>query len=664
MRSIETARRYLADELGLEPGHDLQQLERQILQQDRLLDVPEAKIPHGDLRPRTTHIAAAIDGAELNPSARRIAEPTRTDGRSVVKNYDRSEVNNDRTLVGRTKEIELLNELVSHRRGGAILIVGEPGAGKTALAEYLTDLAASHGGEVTWTRCQQGAAISFAVMRSILAGAVGSVPEDQRELVAELLHDMAAGLSRHEGTASTTTTDSIPIDLQRVMSSLQQLIGGLQESEGQRTIYVRIVDDLQWCDAPSLLALSTAVIPTLLNASVRILFVFTLRSTELQSTPALVEALDRMARAGIRRIDLEALTAADVHELLGDLKRSDTRIGDPANGSLSKELAERIHDRTGGNAFYTTELLRLLSSEKSLDAHDLQRGVPPSVGEVVRRRVARLPASTQQLVSMAAVAGTTFDLSIVSEVLGIDLDAALDNVEPALISGLVVDDATTVGSMRFAHAITADAIVETIPILRRASWHGRLATALFKRYGYQRRHLADVTRHSVAAVPSGKWVEAVRALEASAIDSGLGRFIADANLSLDRAAQILANAPKDPERTLCETEVDFCRAQLLGWGGRSTDPAVKRLLDRVTQVSRENGFDELVWASLWLRSIHASAIDDLRSARTYRDELAKAVEARARACASPVLLRRHGPIKFICLRMNLGVSVRLKLLVK
>ena len=83
-------------------------------------------------------------------------------------------------------------------------------------------------------------------------------------------------------------------------------------------------------------------------------------------------------------------------------------------------------DRTGGNPFYTTELVRLISGEHrrrpltdgDVRAHD----VPSGIREVLLRRVARLPEDTQSLLTVAAVAGRDLQPDLLEHVTGVDAE--------------------------------------------------------------------------------------------------------------------------------------------------------------------------------------------------------------------------------------------------
>ena len=101
---------------------------------------------------------------------------------------------------------------------------------------------------------------------------------------------------------------------------------------------------------------------------------------------------------------------------------------------------------TEGNPFFMCELVKLLVSEAP--QRDAIGEIPAAIGDVVRRRVARLPTATQSLLQVAAVSGREFDIDLVASVCDRDIDAALDDLDPALVTGVVGE--SDAGAFRFA----------------------------------------------------------------------------------------------------------------------------------------------------------------------------------------------------------------------
>jgi hypothetical protein len=230
--------------------------------------------------------------------------------------------------------------------------------------------------------------------------------------------------------------------------------------------------------------------------------VVTVRPVGPDAPPALIECLGELARQpGAVRIDLGGLSDDDVRDWLRD------RTAAPA----SAEVARAIHDRTGGNPFFVSEVVELLAGEgRPVDLEAVRRGsgVPGAVQDVVRRRVSRLPLATQKLLSAASVVGRTFDLDVLAAVVGEQVPDLLDRIEPALDAGLV-DDTDVPGRLQFSHALVAETLTAEVTSTRRARLHAAAATALAKlRASDLDGHLAELAHHAVEGAIAGTAVEA------------------------------------------------------------------------------------------------------------------------------------------------------------
>ena len=180
-------------------------------------------------------------------------------------------------------------------------------------------------------------------------------------------------------------------------------------------------------------------------------------------------------------------------------------IGATIGGRPAEPLVEAVADRCGGNPFFITELVRLLQSERRLAAADAavaaRREVPVGVRDVLRARLARLPAQTGTLLMVAAVAGRGFDLDLIEAVTGLDDEPALDAAEAAVLAGLVIEDDRAAGRYRFAHALVRETIYEDISRARRARLHARVADALVATRGAEPQPAAEMAYHCWQAAP-------------------------------------------------------------------------------------------------------------------------------------------------------------------
>ncbi len=199
---------------------------------------------------------------------------------------------------------------------------------------------------------------------------------------------------------------------------------------------------------------------------------------------------------GSLRVDLAGLKADDVAQWID--RRSD--------GSAEPRVAAVVHARTGGNPFFVGEVVELLAGEGRLaDADAAARGstVPAAVQDVVRRRISRLPADTQQLLAAASVVGHSFDVDVLGAVVGDTPAEVLDLLDPAAAAGLVVEGDVP-GRFQFAHALVGETLSSEISAARRARLHAATATALAALRALTiDEHLADLAHHAIEGAAAG-----------------------------------------------------------------------------------------------------------------------------------------------------------------
>ncbi|MGZ4508893.1 MAG: ATP-binding protein, partial [Blastococcus sp.] len=218
-----------------------------------------------------------------------------------------------------------------------------------------------------------------------------------------------------------------------------------------------------------------------------VLLVVTARTVGEELPEAVADCLARMAREPTATcLRLTGLGTDDVAALLT------AQLGAPGERSL----AAAVHDRTGGNPFFVVELSRWM-----VGAHDLNLDsvpVPPSVVEVLRTRLARLPRATREVLQLAAVAGREVGLDVL-EATGTPAEEVLAALDSAVAVGLVVEGRRP-WSWRFTHALVQEVLVGDLPALRRAQLHARIGAALER--GTPDDALVErLAHHYVEAVP-------------------------------------------------------------------------------------------------------------------------------------------------------------------
>lgn len=580
LQAFAAARRALADELGIDPGRWLRQLETGILRQDPGLDwtpPPEEEEEPGPLVPQ-----AGGPAGEAGPAL----------AASVTQRLQAAADE----LVGREDQLAALDEVLAGARGGrgrVVLVAGEPGIGKTRLAEEAARRGAAAGMGVAWGRCHEGDGAPalwpwVQVVRQLSAGlAPGQL--------ASMLGPSAAWLGPLLPELDGPTVPAVPLpiaDLGAARFQLNQVVAGLLRRLADSRPLLVVVDDLHWADVPSLSVLAFLA-GELKDAG--LVVVCTYRDVEVVAGRPLADTLGALAREPVvERIPLGGLDRAGVAALIG------RTIG----GSPAEPLVAAVHDRCGGNPFFITELLRLLQSERRLTGPDAaaaaRREVPVGVRDVLRARLARLPEQTSTFLMVAAVAGRGFDLDLVEAVTGLEDEPALDAAEAAVLAGLVIEDDRAAGRYRFAHALVRETIYEDISRARRARLHARVADALLAVRGAEPDPAAEMAHHCWQAAPVIGAARALPHLLRAGEQAAAQLAYEAADEQFERALQLAGQLPASPQATDQEIHIaarlGTVRLMLRGAADPDAAWALARARSLAVQAGRRGEPAEGRWA--------------------------------------------------------------------
>lgn len=401
LSTLRRARTVLADELGIDPGPALRALEVDILAQaDHLVRLP----------PPTVTPAPTAD-SDL--------------------------------WVGRGSELGRLVALAD--RGGVVQLLGDAGAGKTALLDHLAAELANRDWLVGQGRCAETGGVlpgwPWAEAVRALATAVAPTPVTAEGL-GWLLRDDSPG-----------ETDPL-VGQHRTRQALLSYLG---ELAGRRRLMIAL-DDVHRADSETL-GLLTSVCSGLAGSDV--LVVVSRRASE--GSTELDEALAHLARHEPERIALRGL----------DPEAVATIVAQTAGTELDPSTIRALTERTGGNPFFVRETARLVAEVGPVAA--LAR-VPVGVQDILGRRIAQLPGSARTILVAAAVLGRDIGLDPLMAMTGEAEDAVLDGIDSALVAGLLTEPGP--GRLAFPHALVRDAAYETVSRIRRARLHVRAAGAM------------------------------------------------------------------------------------------------------------------------------------------------------------------------------------------
>ncbi|HEV3496732.1 MAG TPA: BTAD domain-containing putative transcriptional regulator, partial [Actinomycetes bacterium] len=418
-------------------------------------------------------------------------------------------------LIGRDQELGALLAALEESADDArfVVVEGEPGIGKTRLTEELRGVALSRGSIAVWGRSDEGGAAPalwpwLPPLRTIAARA-GEVPVAAAQLLAGEV-PMAAGQAR---AAQFERFEAVAELLDQVAATVPVVV---------------LLDDLQWADDTSLELL--AFLAGRLSRGV--LVVGTMRQLEVGRNDAVSDALAAIARRpGSRRLHLRGL-APDATAAVLESATSRT---------VAAPLAATIHARAEGNPFYAIELSRLVDEEGGLGGE-----VPATVGDVIRRRLARLPHPTIELLGVAAVVGRDVEMNLLARAADRTFDQVLDGLEPAVVHRLLVEVPELPAVLRFSHALVREVVLEDMTSLRRARLHLKVADGI-ESGGAGIDDAEILAEHLWRAAPVGVGHRAAEALERAA-EVALRRVsYAAAEDSLRKAVQLRRSTSTTPE---------------------------------------------------------------------------------------------------------------------
>ena len=630
VEALEVLRAYrelLADELGLEPGPEVRALEEAVLRQSPVLTAW--------LRPDPA--AAATSSASSGPPTtgpRAMATGTGDPASGPVPGAPGDDTPADAVAlgpppavpavpatswetVGREAELKVVTEVLTGAVGGtpgAVLVVGDPGTGKTRLVDAALAAGADLG----------------------MASAVGRCSQDDGAPPLWPWYALLDGLGV-ERPAALTRTDDDAMGPERAFAVQDALARAVRERAADRPVLLA-VEDLHWADTRTLRALTHLV--TTLGPGDRVVLVVTRRARP-HPTGALADLGASLARHGARTLELAGLTVEDAQTLVSSV------TGTPADPARVAEWDAR----TGGNPFFLVELARLATTTAGW------RGdVPGSVQSVVTRRLEDLPEATREVLVVSAALGREHSPLLLAHVGGWGPDEVNDRLEPAHEVGIVHqrDD----GRLAFEHALTRDAVVAAVSPGRLARVHARIAHALDS---LPRGSLApaerafDLAHHWLAAGP----VHAPQAWRAAAAAAAEARrdFANVEAADLYRAA--LDAHALDPGGTREERyDLLLSFAEAAAWAAKWR-PVVEAVVEAVALASTENDPERVahaaaaltrysVWTPQEYDEVDEDLIDDLRSALRGLDThdspvrcvlmLALAVQLYYRAGSEPEIL--------------------------
>ncbi len=413
LRAYEDVRVLLREELGTSPGPALVALYERLLRDDG--QQPSAPAP---------------PAAPAAPAARRAAS----------------------SFVEREREVALLDSLLADAMAGAgraVLVEGPPGIGKTRLLAEARRRAAASGARVLNARAGElEREFPYGVVRQLFEAAIGDPATLTGAAASARVVFSALGVGEPAGDAS--------------FAALHGLFWVALNLASESALVIE-VDDLHWCDPPSLRFLAYLV--RRLEGQ-PILFEATVRTGEPAGSPALLAEIAN--DPGTVHVRPGPLSEDAVGELVG------RRLG----AEPDRAFREACHRTTGGNPLLVRQLLSALEADgvRPDAAHaDVVRAIGSrAVSSSVLLRLARLPAEAATVARAIAVLGEGAELPLVAALANLD-EARVAEAMAALARIEILRRESPPG---FVHPLVRDAIYHELPPGERELLHASAARVL------------------------------------------------------------------------------------------------------------------------------------------------------------------------------------------
>jgi tetratricopeptide (TPR) repeat protein len=356
----------------------------------------------------------------------------------------------DTKFVGRSKEVTRIEESLSaltNGQGSVLMLVGEPGIGKSTLARFAVASASERQISTHLGFCwEAGEAPPYWPWTQ----ALGSLVADRSiESVS------AAKLGQILPQFAGDDDDSLQPEQARFL--LMEAVRSLLNEASESAPLLLVFEDLHAAD-PDTLQLLQYVTRHVRHMPVMILGTF--RDAEARRASA--EPLWHSAREA-EILQLDRLGDSDVREYLA-----------ATNSEVDDDFVELLLGTSGGNPLFLVELVGVLSRQRDFDPA-VDR-LPETIQQVIRSQLEALSEDTQSILQVASVLGRTFSLPDLADLVGSDLNDVASRLSEACDAEVVLDAGGD--NRQFVHALYRDVLYQSMESVEREELHRRRAESV------------------------------------------------------------------------------------------------------------------------------------------------------------------------------------------
>jgi tetratricopeptide (TPR) repeat protein len=473
-----------------------------------------------------------------------------------------------RVFVGRESEQKQLQDAFNGAisgQGSLMMVVGEPGIGKTALTEQLATWVKLRGGRTLVGHCYEEGSLSLpylAFVEAMRSYVLDREVKDLREELGTGAADVARIVSEIREKLKVKLRPKGDPEEERYR--LMQGVSDFLHNAANVQPFLLVLEDLHDADKGTLdmlIHVSRHV------GNSRLLLVGTYRDVEVDRTHPLSAALAELRRlATYGRVLLRGLNADEVRRMLESITREE----------IPWSLAEAVHRQTEGNPLFVQEVVRFLVEEGLLSQQGgrykptkdtpLEMSIPEGLRDVIGKRLSLISKECNQLLSIAAVIGREFSLELLKKVSGLSDDELFSACEEAK-KAAVVEERTGIGAAvtyRFAHAFFRQTLYEETIAPRRIRLHQQVARALEEIFASRlEEHAVELAEHFSYSSDAADLEKAVSYGEMAAKRSMDVYAYGEAVRLLEQAIKVQEILDPDDKEKRCDLLLALCDALYL-----------------------------------------------------------------------------------------------------
>ena len=448
---------------------------------------------------------------------------------------------NQSPLVGREREMALLSHLLRQvepgrvdwsdeqsalqRRASAlrvapdarcVVLMGDTGIGKTRLAEECARDAQKHGWNVIWNHAYSQDQGPYRLWTTALRSILLQAPDFSRQIIASspielyqplraLMPDIQEFLISAPGQrGEETVVYDAPLPPQEELR-LREAIYTFFTTLSLTAPLLLVLDDIQWADESSCQMLGYL---TRRMSEYPMVILATYRENDATNKRVLNDLVAHMQREQVIEVlPIQPLTKAQIGSIVSHLV-----------SYLPAPAITHIQNQVEGNPFFAEELAHSLQASAVMsgrDAHlllDEVQALPKTVAAALNTRLDRLSRECKDLLSRAAVLGSSFDFKLIAQVgnsaIAGDEDAVIELLDEALISGVLTEEGRgTHITYHFWHPLLTSHLYSSLSAGRRASLHRRIADILRRLHqAHEEEEAATISDHLLKGGAEPVWV--------------------------------------------------------------------------------------------------------------------------------------------------------------